>query len=288
MRLFRFLIGSPAFLGSVAAVALGLSGVLLSAHAGAIASVRDQSLPLLASLPQAERRLAILREQVEVAELDAALKTGSQLERVRVSVLPPKAEMDRLLASFELLRTQLLQQGAISGMSSIESQPETPRKDGMIGLPLTVSFKARGDGVRRILAFARLAGLVTVGDALMAEERNALIRATEEENPAGIVALEQFLGADLFAYAQEPRPFEEQLKRSLQSEAVRSAFDAATQTSLLAEAKSIVQGPIGQAMHQGKLWPMEFLAIDRVALAPGTAPDWFTLTLHLSLLRRAA
>lgn len=288
MRLFRSLLGSPLLLGSIAVIALGFSGIFFSAHLKAIAAVRETALPLLASLPALERRLGILKEQVEVAELDSALKTGSQMERVRVFVLPAKAEVDRALASFELLRTDLQKQGMISGMSPIEAGQEVARDDGMISMPLTVTFNARGDGVKQVLSFVRLAGLVTVGDALTQAEKHSLIRATEEENPAGIVALEQFFGADLFDYAQEPRPFEEQLGRSLQSEGFQAAFRTATQASLLKDAKTMLQGPIGQAMEKGKLWPMEFLAIDHSVLKPGVSDDWYALSLTLELLRRGS
>jgi len=288
MRFLRSLIGSPLFLGSIAVIALGCSSMFFTAHLKAITSVQETALPLLASLPSIERRLAILHEQVEVAELDKALKTGSQLERVRVSVLPAKAEVDRTLASFELLRTELQKQGMISSMSSIEIGKENSRDDGFVATPLTVEFKAHGDGVQRVVSFVRLAGLVTVGDALTVSERNALIRATEEENPAGIVALEQFFSADLFVYALEPRPFEEQLQRSLQSEAFQTAFRTATQSSLLRDAKAILQGSVGQSMSKGKYWPMQFLAIDRIAIMQGAGPDWYKLTLSLSLLRRAS
>ncbi len=287
MRFFRSLFGSSLLLGFVSVFCLSLSVSLFTAHIQEVKTAREITLPLLAQLPVRERRLALLKEQVEVTELQAALKTGSQLERVRVSVLPPEADVSRALAALELLRSTLEEQGAIASLSPIEVGKEQERGEGLAAIPLTFQVSARSDGARRVLGFVRLAGLVTVGDALTKAEKNALIRATEEENPAGIVMLEQFFSTDLFRYAEEPRPFDEQLKRSLQSEGFLTAFSLATESSLLKEAKEFMQGPMGPAIERARLWPMEFLAIDRVSLEPGSAPDWYKLTLSLALMRRS-
>ncbi|MDD5041394.1 MAG: hypothetical protein PHX87_02295 [Candidatus Peribacteraceae bacterium] len=288
MRLFRSVAGSPLVLAFAGVFSLTLAVPILTAHIQEVKTVRETALPLLASLPPLERRLSLLKEQVEVSELDAALKTGSQLERVRVSVLPAEADIPRALATLELLRSHLEDQGAIGSLSPIEVGKERPYGDGLAAVPLTFQLSARTDGLKRVLSFVRLAGLVTVGDALTTAEKNALIRATEEENPAGIVMLEQFFAADLFGYAEEPRPVEEQLKRSLQSEGFMTAFEQAVGTSLLKDAKEFFQGPIGPAIARMHLWPMEFLAIDRLEFKPGSAPDWYRLTVSLSLIRRTS
>ncbi|MDD5739571.1 MAG: hypothetical protein PHO20_02285 [Candidatus Peribacteraceae bacterium] len=288
MRSFRSIFGSPLALGFVGVLSLSLAVPLLTAHIQEVKAVRETALPLLAALPSLERRLALLKEQVEVTELQAALKTGSQLERVRVSVLPQEADVPRALATLELLRSTLESQGVVGSLSPIEVGREQARSDGLAAVPLNFQLSARTDGVRRVLAFVRLAGLVTVGDALTTAEKNALIRATEEENPAGIIMLEQFFSTDLFRYAEEPRPVEEQLKRSLQSEGFLTVLEQATETSLLKDAKELFQGPVGPAASRARLWPMEFLAIDRVELKPGSSPDWYRLTLSLSLIRRTS
>lgn len=288
MRSFRSSVGSSLLLALAAATCLGTAGMFFSAHLREIASVHETVLPLLASVSALENRRTILREQVEVAELDAALKTGSQMERVRVSVLPATAEMDRAIATFELLRTALDAQGLLGSMSAIDVQTERSRDGDFAALPFTVTFTVRGDGARRLLSFVRLAGLVTVGDALTPAEKRTLIRVTEEENPAGVIALEQFFGTDLLAYAAEPRAFEAQLTRSLQSEGFLSAFRAALQTSLLQEAKTLFQGSLGEKMAEAHLWPTGFMAVDKIALIPGAVPDWYTVRLNLSLLRRAS
>lgn len=288
MRLLRSIFGSPLILGFVGVFCISIAFPLFTAHIEEVKEVREKALPLLASLPALERRLALIKEQVEVTELDAALKTGSQLERVRVSVLPLETDVPKALATLELLRSTLEGQGAIGSLSPIEVGKEQPRGDGLAAVPLNFQLSARTDGLKRVLAFVRLAGLVTVGDALTTAEKNALIRATEEENPAGIVMLEQFFSTDLFSYAGEPRPVEEQLKRSLQSQGFLAALQQATETSLLKDAKEFFQGPIGPAMERTRLWPMEFLAIDCIELKPGSSPDWYRLTLSLSLVRRTS
>lgn len=287
MRFIRSLAGSPPVLAFAGALSLVLAVPLLVAHLDRVQTVRETTLPLLATLPSLERRLSLLREQVEVTELNAALRTGSQLERVRVSVLPLQADVPRALAAFELLQNTLESQGSIGSVSPIEVGMEQPYGEGLARIPLSFQLSARSDGLRRVLAFVRLAGLVTVGDALTASEKHALIRATEAENPAGIVMLEQFFSLDLFRYAQEPRSSEEQLKRSFQSEGFLAVFAQAAEGSLLKDAKELFQAQMmGTAMENAHLWPMEFLAIDRVAIRPGSEEGWYRLTLTLSLLRR--
>lgn len=288
MRFFRSLIGSPLLLGFVGVFCTTVAVSLLTAHIAAVKTVRDTTLPLLASLPARERRLALLTEQVEVTELDAALKTGSQMERVRMSVLPTEADVPRALAALALLRGALEEQSNVTAFSSIDVGQEEPRGEGLAGVPLTFQASVTPAGAERILGFIRLAGLVTVGDALTTQEKSALIHATEEENPAGIVMLEQFFSTDLFRYAVEPRPVEEQLKRSLQSEGFLTAFSQVTDASLLKDAKEFMQSPLGSALERAHLWPMEFLDIDGMEFHEGSAAGWYRLTLTLSLLRRTS
>lgn len=277
----------PFTLAAIAASSLGLSVLLTQAHIQAVAAVRETSLPLLASLPTIERRLSVLTEQVEVAELDAALKTGSQLERVRMSILPAQTKLDRTLASFEALRTDLADRGVIGILSPIEVKPEVARPGGFLATPLAVHITLRGEGVEEVLAFLKLAGLLTIGDALIPAEKGALIHATEEENPTAIVALEQFFSADLLSYAREPRPIEEQLRRSLPGEGFQVVFRTVTEQSLLRSLKDLMARPFGKTMEQLKLWPMQFISIDRLELTSGAAEGWYRLDLTLSLLRRS-
>lgn len=56
--------------------------VLLRAHAEAVVAMRETGLPAAVRLPVIEERMNILAEQNEVAELQAALVSGSTDEQV--------------------------------------------------------------------------------------------------------------------------------------------------------------------------------------------------------------
>jgi len=272
----------------VGGFSLALVVPLLMMHVREISTMQESALPLLATLPSLERRLSILKEQVEVTQLDAALRTGSDEERVRVYVLPTQTALDRALATFDALRNDLTDRGVLTAMSSIRVGERFTRSDGLRAIPLTVQFTVRGEGARYVFAFLRMAGLLSIGDVLTRSEKQTLIRATEEENPAAIVALEQFFSTDLLSYAKEPRPVDEQLKRSLSSESFTATLQTILSRSLLNDAKELLRGEFGRSLDRYRLWPVQMLQIANAEVQPGSAPDWYHLDFTVLLLERAS
>ena len=65
-----------------------IAGMLMYAHIQTIIQVRDVSVPIVGQLPQMERRLAALTQQIELTELHSATRIGSQQEKVEVYALP--------------------------------------------------------------------------------------------------------------------------------------------------------------------------------------------------------
>ena len=284
----RRLLMSSVTLSLVGGFSLALVVPLLMMHVREISTMQESALPLLATLPSLERRLSILKEQVEVTQLDTALRTGSDEERVRVYVLPTQTALDRALATFDALRNDLTDRGVLTAMSSIRVGERFTRSDGLRAIPLTVQFTVRGEGARYVFAFLRMAGLLSIGDVLTRSEKQTLIRATEEENPAAIVALEQFFSTDLLSYAKEPRPVDEQLKRSLSSESFTATLQTILSRSLLNDARELLRGEFGRSLDRYRLWPVQMLQIANAEVQPGSAPDWYRLDFTVLLLERAS
>ncbi|MDD5623538.1 MAG: hypothetical protein PHI23_02410 [Candidatus Peribacteraceae bacterium] len=281
----RRLSRSPLLLFILGALCLGASEPLITLHLQTLREVQTDVLPRVARIPELEQRLAILKEQAELSELDALLRTGSQSENVRVFVLPTEPDLDRLLAAFNVLHADLVGRSLAGSLSEIQIGEATVVDD-LRAQPVTLDLAVRGRGADIVFRWLRLAGFVTVGDALTKEEMHYLVRTAEEENPAGVVALEQFFATDLFAYAREPRPFQEQLKRSLVGPAFLRALQSTEETSLLRDARELFQSGLGDAFDRSRLWPMQFITVRDAELKPGKAEDWYTLNLTLQLYSR--
>ena len=282
----RRLSHSPLFLAVTGSVSLIMVGALLAAHLHASRELQGETLPLLASLSPLEQRLTVLREQAEVTALNTALRGGSQEERVRAYVLPDKSALDRVLTVFDLLQDDLSRRALSARMSQIDVGDTVPFRDGFTSTPVTMRFTVRGEGMDALLSLVKLAGAPKGGDALTRSEKTALIRATEDENPTGIVALEQFLSMDLSSYAHSPRSAEDQVRRSFTGEAFLTTFRMILDTSLLADARTLFQGDLGRAIERARLWPIQFMELKRAEVTPGRAEDWYTVDMTVLLLGR--
>lgn len=264
------------------------SSVLIVGHVRLVQEVKNVSLPALSQIPVMERRLEVLNQQVETAQLHAALSTGSQEERVFVYVLPENPDFDRLVTVFDLLRDALKRQGWLSEMSAIEIHDDVNNTDFSQMHRVTFSMTLHEEGLRRVLILLRLAGLLTVGDALTPEEHDLLLERTEAENPAGIVAVEDFLSTDVLDYVRNPRPYEEQLLRSFTSPTFERVVQTITATSLLRDARILFEGSLGENFVGRKLWPLPFLTIEHISQKSGDVAGWNNVSFELGLHTRIA
>jgi len=265
---------------------LFVSALLIVGHVRLVQEVRDVSLPTLSQIPVMERRLDVLKQQVETAQLHAALTTGSQEERVYVYVLPEQPDLDRLIAIFDLLRDNLKRSGWLSSMSAIEVRDDVSPEELSDVHHLNVTMTLHEEGLRRVLILLRLAGLLTVGDALTPEEYDLLVQRTEAENPAGIVAVEDFLSTDILEYVRNSRPYEDQLLRSFASPTFERVVQSITATSLLRDARILFEGSLGETFASRSLWPLPFVTVEHVSQQSGGTAGWYTVSLELGLHTR--
>ena len=273
-------------LNGVSAGCLGIVVLFLALHARAIRDVRDISVPLVAELPSLERQLSVLKDQIELSELHAADRTGSEEERIAVYVLPASTDLDRTLAAFEALREYLSRAGMLAAMSPVDFGSAGVVRDGLAAAAVRFDASLTEEGMTALLRFVRLAGLLTVGDAFSEGERERLLHRTEEDNPAGIVALEQFFAADVLDYAENPRLYDTQLLRSYSGDAFRDTFSDVVDSSLLRGARELLGGSLGRVLRQNDLWPTEMMMLDGIDAERGGAEGWVRAKVRLSVYSR--
>jgi hypothetical protein len=274
------------FLALASIALLGLAGHLAITHVQVISDVRATVVPVVSGLPALERRYALLSEQVELSELQAALRVGSHEERVRVYVLPEQFDIDRLVALFDVFSLAIPRSEDIASMSAVEFGTPQSAGDGLESMPIRVTFTANERGAEELMRFFRFAGVLTVADTLSQSEMSALLVGIEETTPAGIVPMEQFLSTDLLAYAQDSKPIEERLRRSFMEGDGSSIIQQLLASPVLRDARAFLGGPAGSLIAQQKLWPMPMITVEELRAVPGRAPGWHTLSFVLHTYRR--
>lgn len=237
---------------------LGLSIQLLTLHVETVRDMRDIGLPAALAMPSIQQRLSIIKEQSEVAELQASISGDSNEEMLRMYVLPDNAALDRLLATVDAFTTELKKQGALTGLSPVQVGDEMQSGD-VMKTPVSFEADVTADGLRTLFLFQDLSGLLTVSDALTADEQSELLQLTEQENPAAITALETFLSTDLLTYAKAPQVTQDQLFRSFSSDVFADSFSRITEQSDLGAIAELLSGPLARTLEAQKLWPLRFL-----------------------------
>lgn len=254
-----------------------MSVLLIVGHIHTLTEVREKSVPLVAQLPSLERKLTVLEQQMELTELEGATRMASAQEKIDVYALPEETDVSRLVALFEVVRDVLERNGYLASMHTLQVSSD--------GSEVSTTFIVHEQGMKTINLLVHTSGLLTLGDVLSPEDLAPLLARIEEENPAGLIALEQFLAADILRYAQDPKTYEEQLKKSFTSTTLLSTFDTIVQTSVLHDIKTFLRGGIAEALQRSKLWPLQMMAVKEVSLSPGRAPKWYKIGLTLEVFR---
>jgi hypothetical protein len=288
MNALHRIIGRPAFTLPVSGALLAFAGALVFTHAFTIRQVKEVGVPAAMLLPKMETRLLLLKDQLEAAELQEALRTGSAAEQLHTHVLPADLNLDRLLATFDLLRDAFQRDLLLFSLSPIHvGEPSPlPGADGIRAIPVSLEAEVSEEGMDKLMLLLRLSGAMTVSDALTPSELSSLINLTEQENPAALTVLEQFLAVDLLQYAKQPEAYESQVLRSLTSEDFEIQFTELLKHSMLAKARYLYGGSIGDLLEAHNLWPAQMLGVrnvERTSLANGK----FRLKLELEAYVRS-
>lgn len=266
LQTLRAFAGRPSFHLAGTCGALVASCLLVFAQVRSIHQLKDEALPTMAALPALTARLTALDEQVELMELQRLLSTGDQDEVIRAFVLPDGPEVERLLAQLEIMTETLRAQGVLMSVSPVQIGKAEIEGE-LQSFPIDVEMQTTQEGKDLFLGAVRLSGLLTVSDALPADETAMLLRLTEKENPAGIAALEQhFLSVDLLRYARDPQSYENRLMASFPSESFADSFQAVRSSGVLSDARRLLGGKLGDLLDEQNLWPMRLLDIENVSV----------------------
>ena len=271
----------------VAAGSLAFSLLLVFGHIRVIHAFRRDVVPAMLRLPEAQKTLHILRDHIEIAEVEQAVRGGSVRESLEAFVLPSESERDRLLALIDVVTDWMRREGLLFSLSPITVGEDRadPALDGVVASPVSFDAQVSEEGRVFLLTFLDLTGLLTVSDALTDEQRGLLFQRIEEENPAAITSLEHFLAADLLRYAREPQPVERILLKSFSREDMDETLQAFTRDSRLQDAQHLLGGGLGKTLEAQNLWPMRFLSVDSVEIAD-TENGRIAIALRLSALMR--
>ncbi|HVW66189.1 MAG TPA: hypothetical protein VHA78_00490 [Candidatus Peribacteraceae bacterium] len=250
---------------------LGLSALLLVAHAVDVRQTRDIGLPAAIQLSSIEQHISILKQQADAAQLTASISGGSSEELLHVYTLPADASLDRLVGTFTMLFNQLQKNNELQSVPSVQvgDTIDAPLRASGASLqklqktPVSFDAVTNEQGLKTLLLFSNVSGLLTVSDALSQKDIDTLIALTEQENPAAITSLEEFFATDLLQYAQDPGAFEDQLMRSFSSDSFAQSFHAVISASQLADVSQLLHGGIGQQLDSQKLWPLRFLTLSK-------------------------
>lgn len=265
--LYRLTASKSACVG-IACVLTLVAVILLRQHLRILTVLQGNAISAAAQIPALESRLRILEAQVDIGDVQRALQGDPALEKIRASVIPPKDDLDRLLLTIEILRDWLTEQGMLLQFDPVAvGEAETSADySGARWFPVQLSGEFTRDGAATFLELLEMTGFVRTGDALQPAQRREILRLSEEEDPAGIAALEFFFNTDLLRYAREPKPFEEQLRKAFASDAVNTAIESLFTESRLARARQLFGGKLGEALSAHRLWPVRLLTPERVAL----------------------
>lgn len=271
--------------GSAALMLLG--GRLLVDHIVTVRDIRASALPLAQEIPALERRVKVLKQQQELSELSHALRIGSPEERVHVFALPEETDLDKVVTAFDVLSMELSKRKLMTAVSPITFEEIGSWENGIQSQAVTFTLTAHRDGIAALETFVRLSGLLSVADALTPDERSRLLLQTELENPAAIVALEQFLNVDLLRYIREPLPIDQQLLQSFSSQSFERTFRDVLRTSLLADAGRILTPLLTEKIAGARLWPMQMMDIETISLEAGGAAEWYKVRVMLRVYTRS-
>ena len=274
MSFLRSFFGKPQFALPIAGMLLMTGITLVFSHAVVIRQLKDIGLPAAMALPQMQQRLVILRDQVEASELQESMRAHAAQEQLPVYVLPEKLNLERLLALFDVLGDNWRMKGWIRSLSPI-TVGNPVEVDGHHVTPVTFEADVTQEGRDLLLLLVRFSGRLTVNDALSGPERSALIDLTEQENPAALTVLEQFLATDLLKYAQESQLHERQVLRSITSSSFEEQFKAIISRSGLAKARYLLGGETGQLLKAHNLWPSQMMGLKNVEISTISGGRYF-------------
>jgi hypothetical protein len=245
---------------------LVLAGLLVQEHVETLRTVQQQGLPLAAEVATLERRLAILTKQTQALRLTGDIAGGTMEEDLRLFVLPDGGDGARAIALLNAVLDAWRADGRVKDVTPIVlGEPEPAAVEGvsdpLVRRTLRFTMQLRDEDLGDFTTLLRLAGLLTVEDALTSENRAELLALSEAGNPEQITSLSRFLSTNLLAYLRDPLVAEERLLAAFPTDALTAFLRTFERTSLIRDGMALARGPVGTVLLKEKLWPLPFLSV---------------------------
>lgn len=252
-------------------VSLGLIAcTLVYNHMEVITSTQDSTVPSLASVQQLEQVREVLEQQAELAELQVALESDYTEEQVFAFVLPDELDTDRIVALFDAMQQYFTYHGLAASETTelfIDKHAAEPS--------ITLEVPLHSSAVAIWTQLVELSGIVTVHDALSAQDRLALLRYTELHNPAALPDIEAFFSLPLLEYGSDADLHIRRLMRSFNDDVFTELIELAILSPHMQGANTLFSGSLGELFTQNSLWPMPFMQLHELTLTKGSAENWY-------------
>ncbi len=270
-------------LGSVAA--LLAAGMLLSVHMEYFTALRSQVLPAARQIPELEQRAALLREQIDQADVVGSVHAASLGEQVQAYVLPTDANAGRLARALEAVGDTLQKQNWVHNMR-VEVGGVQDFGSGMVLRTVEVETAANEQGLQALLDLVDVSGTLSVADALPAALEHDLLQESEHGSPGDILLLQELFHMDLPTYVQNGADAMERLRGNIATPEMSNLLSQLENVSVLAGATRLLQGDTGTALGAKDLWPLPLTTIKHLTQEKGKAPSWSTLRITLNVVGR--
>ena len=242
----------------IGTILLFLSTVLIERHAVAIRAMREEALPLAAAAIPLEQRLALLQNQEQAIKEQAALRTGSPLEKLNVYVFPKST--DRAIHAVNFIMDSLHADGHLKSLSAIDVS-DVSGTGGLLSKDLTMTVRVDEQGMDALHAFFASSGLMSVADALSADQKEQLFTLTEHDSPASVATLGQVFSTDLLVFLRDPSSQVDRLASSFSSDDSASAVRKIFSAPFFKGGEALFTSGLASELLSQKLWPLPFLRI---------------------------
>ena len=249
----------------ITAVAIACTALLAYQHVQVVQTAQQVVVPSIASVVDLEHTRNVLQEQTELVELQSALESDQLEQQVEAFVLPAVLDLDRTVALFDVMQQHGAQQGYAGTEATIEVNGST----------ITIELDLHQNALENWLQLVEIAGVLTVYDALTADQRRALLTYSQQYNPTALPEVEAWLQLSLFEYGRDADLYTRRLLRSFNDAAFEELLLVLTETPQLTAATTLFSGSLGEVLQQHSLWPLPFMQLESLRMQAGSTPGWY-------------
>lgn len=248
---------------------------ILQNHVATFSVKRDEAIAIGTELPMLRSKVALLEASVEAQRIYAGEGNASREEQAQAYILPDQFDTAKAVRAFQEIVLALKTGITLESVTFAQNPVD---RGTLKALPVTLVL--RGDPLQaaRFLRVLDFSGRFTVRDALAPGAVTQLLNTIEEVSPLSLRYAEEFLYADLIAYASDADKAEDRLLKDVNPSAAMD-IRASLLKAGLGDARSILSD-IALPLKDKRIWP---LPLTSIASVEQVGERW---TVGLELLRR--